>query len=183
MEKNLQDTSYLGNSAILAKERGNRPAISSSDSAKCPFCLENKDLLEYIWLEKQVDDDSIRIVNNKYPICHVDQPVYGYHDVVIDTHHHLKTLCQFSIEHWYVLLTAMQEHIKKMAEDERIAFIQIFKNHGIKAGASIAHSHWQIVGLEKIPKGANRTDESNPFVQKAQDACMVCQLINHLDKE
>jgi UDPglucose--hexose-1-phosphate uridylyltransferase len=42
--------------------------------------------------------------------------------------------------------------VRDLSQDNRIAYISIFKNEGINAGATQEHSHTQIIGLPIIPK-------------------------------
>jgi UDPglucose--hexose-1-phosphate uridylyltransferase len=48
-------------------------------------------------------------------------------------------------------LEVLRQRLGALAQDPRIEFIQIFKNRGIMAGATLAHPHSQIVALPMIP--------------------------------
>src|SRR3989344_6058906 len=55
-------------------------------------------------------------------------------------------------------------------KDNKIKHIALFKNHGKDAGASIQHSHCQLVGLDFIPK--HILEES-----KASKKCVHCDIL------
>ncbi|MGL5675705.1 MAG: galactose-1-phosphate uridylyltransferase [Cellulosilyticaceae bacterium] len=144
----LYNEPILAASSIVAPKRTARPSVDKEAKDQCPFCKENAHMLEHLWLEKHTEaEDRIRIVNNKYPITGED--LKGAHDVVIDTLKHNRHIATFGEGHWYDLLEIMQKRYRMLAKENEC--IQIFKNNGQKAGASIAHSHWQIVALAQIP--------------------------------
>ena len=178
----LIEKPFSNSSVIFADNRTSRPHIMPNDhTTLCPFCLENERLLEQVWMERSLlENESIRIVNNKYPICDTQGELYGVHDVVIDTVDHVKRPIDFSVKHWCALLEIMQERWKILSKDSRINFIQIFKNYGVKAGASISHSHWQIVGLEKLPAIIYQEQIA---MFNSNNKCLLCELIENLDTQ
>lgn len=162
-------------SCIIAEGRRDRPFVGA-EKAKCPFCLGNEQMLENIWLENSTDNGFIaRIVSNKYPICGIDKTLYGVHDVVIDTSKHIEAPKDFSITHWENVFLLMQKRWIDLKKNPRINFIQIFKNSGEKAGASIAHSHWQIVALEEIPLTMLQEYESSKAF------CIICRVMRETE--
>lgn len=169
---------YFLENCIIAEERKLRPTIGESQKA-CPFCKKNEELLENIHIEVSVEnEEAIRIVANKYPIASEEGPIYGIHDVVIDTLNHVMHPKEFSIKHWCILLQAIQARWNELCKNSRIKFIQIFKNHGIKAGASIYHSHWQIIGLEELPYGMMH-QYIHYNQRKTEIECYLCQEQNN----
>ncbi len=66
-----------------------------------------------------------------------------------------------------------------MSKDERIKYIHIYKNRGLFAGASMGHSHSQIVGLPLVP-------DENPGVTrhfKETGHCLLCEIIEQEIKD
>lgn len=169
----------FGRSCIVANEREKRPFIGK-EKKQCPFCKENDWMIDQVWLEhkdKENLDINIRIVNNKYPLCDKGEELYGIHDVVIDTPIHNANPKDYSSEHWKALLTILQERWIMIKQDKRIEFIQIFKNYGERAGASINHSHWQIVALEAPPITMDIEYE------KSARGCIVCEWLKQLNTD
>jgi UDPglucose--hexose-1-phosphate uridylyltransferase len=171
----------LGLGSLFAPKREARPTIAQDEETLCPFCLKNVDQIEKIWIEKKVADDVIRVVNNKFPLCHPDLEEYGYHDVIIDTAFHSQQMQNFSLVHWRALLEVMQNRLQQLSLDSRIQMIQLFKNQGASAGASIAHSHWQIVALEKIPPLKAWHYEKMSQQLEGLGTCPICSFLNQLE--
>ena len=145
-------SAHFFDNCLVSTKRKERPHIGKQSNV-CPFCDVSRDL-EHIYEEVWAQDELCAIIAaNKYPIVSPDVEPYGYHDVVIDTAHHNEHPKDFSALHWQKLLEGLHSRWETLSKDPRIHFIQIFKNYGTLAGASIYHSHWQIVALEQIPMG------------------------------
>lgn len=170
----LYENEALGISTIIAENRQKRPNKVKGESM-CPFCKQNESAIEQVVMETFTsDEDHIRIVNNKYPVCHKRRDLYGIHDVVIETLYHDRKPHSFSKSHWYDLIKLIQLRWLEISQDERIQFIQVFKNEGEKAGASIMHSHWQIIALEETLLTMKRHYES-VREQYEKEGCWLCK--------
>lgn len=170
----LSENEALGISSIISENRQKRPQQVKSEGT-CPFCIQNKAAIEQVFMEKITSDgEHIRIVNNKYPICSTEGPVCGKHDVVIETLHHHKKPHAFSKAHWRELLKLIQRRWQELAGDSHVNFIQVFKNEGERAGASIMHPHWQIVALEEVPLTMLRHYESVKNIYETR-GCALCK--------
>ncbi len=180
----IQEDPYLLRNCIVAENRKKRPIIRDV-ADKCPFCEGNEKYIDQIKLEVSSEENKflVRIVNNKYPICDTLSSPYGVHDVVIDTPRHLEHPKDFSINHWESLLGAMQRRWEEIAHDPKIKFIQIFKNYGKEAGASISHSHWQIIGLGDIPYHMNLQYEHYNAFYKEKGSCYLCSKLQKLESD
>lgn len=171
----LYDESYSNRSFILSESRGIRPSVKGA-TATCPFCKKNEKLIEKTWLKYgTLENDLIRVIGNKYPVCTLDGPLYGYHDVIVDTIDHDKQPFEMSIEHWCMLMKAFRARYEALAMDSRLHMIQIFKNNGCEAGASIAHSHWQLVALEDVPASLKRQYDAEEQYYREKGSCRVCE--------
>ena len=99
----------------------------------------------------------VRVVPNRYPA--VDQgtrdsdaphshdagSLIGQHDVVVECADFLTQLQQLSITQLTRVLLAWQLRVLQLHADGRFPHIRIFRNQGVMAGASLPHSHSQIV--------------------------------------
>ena len=175
---------YLISNCIIAENRKKRPEIDEN-SLSCPFCLGHEEDIEEVRLETKDEAGNflIKIVNNKYPICTPLSEPYGIHDVVIDTPNHLEKPKDFLEEHWRVLLQTMQARWREMVMDPKIEFIQVFKNYGKAAGASISHSHWQMVALSEIPYHVALQYEHYNAFYKQDQSCYICHMLKELPND
>ena len=61
-------------------------------------------------------------------------------------------LADLDTDHIYDTLLIFRERILDLKNDTRFKYILVFKNHGISAGASLEHSHSQLIATPIIPR-------------------------------
>lgn len=149
---------------IIARGRQDRPMdkvkkdINKEENKEydkgCPFCRGNE---ENISQETDVINKNnqwvVKSVKNKYPIID-DNPlseIKGDHDVIIDTYKHNGNFFNMNEEEFYYLLLMYKKRFKDFKENKNVKYICLFKNHLRDAGASLMHSHSQILSLPFIP--------------------------------
>ncbi|WP_160677660.1 DUF4931 domain-containing protein [Clostridium sp. C8-1-8] len=170
-----------GRQVIIATNRSKRPIHNNhklripSDTdmsvhdIKCPFCRGNEEETPIEIYRIGKDPWNVRVVKNKYPTIVEDgEDIKGYHYVVIETLEHNTKLYQYDVEKWRDIFTAYKYTVEKCFEHKEIEFVQIFKNYGVKGGASLEHPHSQIIALNFTP--LSRTSKSL--------GCLVCEEIN-----
>lgn len=174
----LYNESYSNRSFILSEGRDARPSVRGGKTT-CPFCQGNEEMIEHIWLEQPTKEgDTVRVINNKYPVCTSEGPLYGYHDVIVDTLTHDKQPFELDLKHWHVLFETVMARYKMLEGDQRLKLVQIFKNNGHGAGASIEHSHWQLVALEHIPHSLKMQYDAEEKYYTEQGRCRQCDGMN-----
>ena len=82
------------------------------------------------------------------------------------------------------MLWAYRERVLDLKQDKRFRYILIFKNHGAAAGASLEHTHSQLIALPIIPR--NVRDEISGARQHYQqkERCVYCDIVRQeLDQQ
>lgn len=194
-------------SVLVATARSMRPkkaeeAVARDTRAhvdKCPFCRGNEQLTPpaiatYPATTPATNDGAwqIRIVENLYPVLGDDRPNaslnfglqqtidgYGRHEVIIDHHAHGIAVHEMSAAHLTLLFQAYRARMGELyASDRRLRYVLVFKNFGPAAGASIAHTHSQIIAMPVVPHNVQaEVDNSRRFYEK-HDQCIFCSLID-----
>lgn len=160
---------------------------------KCPFCKGNEDKTPpTIMAYPNETDWEVRIVENLYPVLGDDnrndglvfglqQAIdgYGRHEVLIDHHQHGIAIHEMEESHLKMLFSAYQDRIGQLYQaDDRLKFILVFKNFGPAAGASIPHTHSQIIAMPVVPENLhNEIHYSREYFRK-QHRCIFCSLID-----
>ncbi len=185
----------LDSYVIIATERKKRPREFTEDKEEpienhvCYFCPGNENLTppEITRIEKN-GKWQIRVVDNKFPAVKLEgnpefrtdnnyftfAGAFGKHEVVIDTPEHNKKFSEFSVEEITELLRVYIDRINVMGKIQGIKYVFVFKNYGKEGGASIAHSHSQIISYNLIPATIKKREDA---VLK-YDHCPYCDIIN-----
>ena len=69
---------------------------------------------------------------------------YGYHEVIIETPEHNTSLAKMPESQIREIMWAYVKRFQEIRKDRNIKYIQIFKNKGREAGATLSHPHSQL---------------------------------------
>ncbi len=97
----------------------------------------------------------------------------GQHEVVVETPQHGVEFSQLPVERIKQIYLMLQQRYRQLATDRRIKYIQIYKNRGLFAGASLEHSHSQILALPEVP--SENQGLSRYYEQEGQ--CLLCTIL------
>jgi UDPglucose--hexose-1-phosphate uridylyltransferase len=192
-----------GDWVVIASGRAKRPEMfkkeerlkEESPEKDCPFCdFENlKNAItsfeEGKKVERITENWSAISVPNKYPAFvpseelekRYENSLYqtinavGYHEVVI-TRDHSKSLGQLEVEKVREVLSLYKERYVDLKEKKHVNYISIFHNHGVEAGASIAHPHSQILTTPLIDVDLNKALEKGRSYSEKKKNCIYCQM-------
>jgi UDPglucose--hexose-1-phosphate uridylyltransferase len=107
----------------------------------------------------------VRVVPNRFPVLRIEgsldkegEGIYdrmsgiGAHEVIIETPKTGQEIEEQPLEHIAEVVGIWRARITDLLRDERFRYILVFKNHGAQAGATLSHSHSQIIALPVTPK-------------------------------
>ena len=187
---------------IFAAERAVRPVDGGSGpggrrAEDCPFCEGNEPLTPpEVWSVRRPGSPadapgwSVRVIPNKYPalenrtgsITQDDSPFgrmtgIGAHEVVIETPRHDRDLSRLPAAQVRRVLTAYRERLKSLYADPRMIYVTIFKNRGRAAGASLIHSHSQVIATPLLPHNVKRKLTTSAGYYTEHGRCLHCDLL------
>lgn len=131
----------------------------------CLFCPSNEELTpKEIGRVEYKGSWKMRWFLNKFPAVEkkgtskikskkflVEGNTYGVHEIIAETQHHKTQLADLPVQQIRELLEVYKLRINTLSKVKGIKYVQIFKNHGKEAGASLIHSHTQLAALPEIP--------------------------------
>jgi UDPglucose--hexose-1-phosphate uridylyltransferase len=197
----LRRDPITGRWVIISTEREKRPSSYGKYSVElkggfCPFCEGNEqhtpsELLAYRnGSEKDQPGWTLRVVPNKYPALHIEgeldrQPEgmfdkmngIGAHEVVVETPLHDMNLSKMKTEDVSNVFWAFRDRVLDLKRDGRFKSILIFKNHGEAAGATLEHSHSQIIALPIVPKYSAEEINGAKNYFNYKDRCVYCDIM------
>ena len=191
----LRKDYILDRYVIVSDKRGKRPielkpediAPEKSPAPLCYFCPGNESMTP---AEKGRFSDPwhIRWFDNKFqivepkgnPVIRTDNKyftfsdAYGHHEVIVDSRDHSRQLQDLSESEMLDVLKIYRNRMVELAKEDPIRYVHLFKNFGKDAGASIRHSHTQIISLNHVPR---LIQEEIDAVKKFH-ACPFCEILN-----
>jgi UDPglucose--hexose-1-phosphate uridylyltransferase len=186
---------------IIATERGRRPRdfIREPDhdaTISCPFCYGNevKTPAELFAIRESGPPDSpnwrVRVFPNKYPALRIEGELnsrgyglydvmngIGAHEVIVETPDHDKGMADLTTAGITDVLIAYRARIADLCRDSRFRAMVLFKNHGARAGASLTHSHSQLIALPITPPVVATELKICRNYFAAKERCIICDLI------
>ena len=186
---------------IIATERGRRPRDfhveeDTTSMTSCPFCYGNEDKTpnEIFAIRPSGMPNAanwrVRVIPNKYPALRVEGELnsrgygpydvmngIGAHEVIIETPDHNRSLADLTANEITDVLTTYRARYLDLRKDFRLRYMVIFKNHGQRAGASLQHSHSQLIAVPLLPPVASTELSVAKDYFKAKERCIFCDLI------
>jgi UDPglucose--hexose-1-phosphate uridylyltransferase len=167
----------VGRWVVIAPERALRPIDVPSQPTQVempfdPFAVGNEsgttaEILAFRDAGTVPDGPGwrVRVIPNKYPAVqfaasmqtHSDG-IYesvsgqGTHEVIIECPHTEPNLSRLSVANITEVLAAYRDRMIELKKDPRLAHVVIFKNQGPLAGASVHHSHSQLMATPFVPQ-------------------------------
>ncbi len=104
---------------------------------------------------------------------------YGRHEVIVDHPEHGIALHHMSESHIALLFRAYRERMEQLyRSNQRLRYVLVFKNFGPAAGASIAHTHSQIIAMPVIPDNVQAEVTNSRLFYQKNHRCIFCSLID-----
>jgi UDPglucose--hexose-1-phosphate uridylyltransferase len=167
---------------------------------QCPFCGGNESLTPKataVYRNGQVLTDTdhervtgwqVRCIPNLYPAVGPESshpaPVimgkgwqvhkgYGFHEVIVETPEHRNILSTFTSKEITLLMQVYKDRVLFYRSQKGIVYVSLFKNSGEAGGASLEHTHTQLIALPVIPSILKREQE----VIHNINYCPYCEIV------
>ncbi len=198
----LRKDPVLGRWVIISTERGKRPtdfahAPEEKKGGFCPFDYGNEDKTPpevMAYRENGSSPDSpgwqVRVVPNKFPALAIEGEVdragegmydkmngIGAHEVIIETPDHDVSFADLPLPHIALVIKAAQQRMIDLQGDTRFRYIQLFRNRGQAAGASLEHPHSQLIALPILPKRLTEELGGSKKYYGYKERCVFCDII------
>ncbi|MGE5485448.1 MAG: DUF4931 domain-containing protein [Ignavibacteriales bacterium] len=195
----LRKDPLTGTWVVIATERGKRPSdfarpAPAAKGGTCPFCYGSErmtppEVLAYRdGSEPDTPGWSVRVVPNKFPALSPDlereearrfgpfleMNASGGHEVLIESPKHDSTLGTHDAGQVELILRAVKERLVHYRDSGRVEYVQVFKNAGPAAGASLEHTHFQMISLPLVPDAVER--ETAKMRGNGGHKCALCDI-------
>jgi UDPglucose--hexose-1-phosphate uridylyltransferase len=167
-----------GRWVIIGGERAGRPnefveAATRQQDLPCPFCAgheaETPPTIATFGSSK-MRPWLVRVVPNKYPAVSVEgtlsvplsadgtrsvpttSAAFGRHEVIVESPDHVATISELDDCELDAVFSAYHARLQDLGRSGDFRYVQIFKNVGPGAGASLEHLHSQLIALPTVPE-------------------------------
>lgn len=198
----LRKEPVTGRWVIIASERSARPTDFKSTpqpikSNFCPFCEGNEaktppEIMAY--REKGTKANTrgwrVRVVPNKFPALQIEgkqnkrgEGIYdmmngiGAHEVIIESPKHVLSLTALDNGSVEEVLWCYRDRLIDLKKDKRFVYGLLFKNVGVAAGASLEHSHSQLIVTPIVPQQVINEMTGAETFYKYRGRCLFCDMI------
>jgi UDPglucose--hexose-1-phosphate uridylyltransferase len=188
---------------IIATDRVRRPSDFARESLPvtssgrfCPFCEghESKTPPEVLAYRNGSAANqpgwSLRVIPNKFPVLQIEGDLdregeglfdrmhgIGAHEVVIEAPHHalnITELADYAVEQ---VLWAFRDRVLDLKNDRRLRYVLLFRNQGEAAGATLEHTHSQLIALPVVPMRVQEELEVSQRYYRFKERCLFCDLV------
>jgi UDPglucose--hexose-1-phosphate uridylyltransferase len=198
----LRKDPIIGRWVIISNERAKRPQdfIVKEEiprATMCPFCKGNEgstppEIMAYRDDHSKPNTPgwSLRVVPNKFPALKIEgglnregRGVYdmmngvGAHEVIIECPEHRLNFSELSEKSIENVLWSYRDRIIDLQKDQRFKYILIFKNAGAAAGASLEHTHSQLIALPIVPINVKREIDGSKKYYQYKERCIFCDIL------
>ncbi len=172
---------------------------TTGEREPCPFCEGQEhdtphEVLAYRTPGSPADGPGwqLRVVPNRFPAVRAFPPVadapgspglfhavpaHGRHEVVIETSRHESDPGGMTDAEVAAVFRAYRGRLVSLAADERLAYAAVFKNVGAEAGASLGHTHSQVVATAFVPPAVRAELDGAAAYHAARGRCVFCDVM------
>jgi len=198
----LRKDPIVGRWVIIASSRAKRPHDFDSTPQRqqgrfCPFCEGNEDktpgeIIAYRRPGSQRNREGwrVRVIPNKFPALEIEgqlnkrgEGIYdmmrgvGAHEVIIESSRHLVSTSELSEEELREVFWVYRDRLVDLKKDPRLVYGMIFKNVGAAAGASLEHTHSQLIVTPIVPINVWEEMTGSLEFYNYRGRCVYCDMI------
>jgi UDPglucose--hexose-1-phosphate uridylyltransferase len=193
----LRRDPVAGRWVIIASERARRPddfgqePMLTPRNLPCAFCAGNEGMTPQDIISVRGDGRwKARVVANKFPALMVEgglekrgEGMYdlmngvGAHEVIIESPRHEVSITGLSEGEVRDVLWLYKQRLLDLRNDYRLVYGLVFKNVKDKAGASMEHTHSQLIATPIVPMQVEAEIRRCSEYFDFRDRCLLCDMI------
>ncbi|OYV86408.1 MAG: galactose-1-phosphate uridylyltransferase [Planctomycetia bacterium 21-64-5] len=132
----------------------------------------------------------VRAVPNKFPALEIEGDLHkrgdgiydmmrgvGAHEVIIESPRHLLSTSDLTEEELCEVLWVYRDRLVDLKKDPRLVYGMIFKNVGAAAGASLEHTHSQLIVTPIVPIVVMEEMKGSQEFYRYRGRCVFCDMV------
>lgn len=106
----------------------------------------------------------------------------GHHEVIIESPTHDAHPADAQISQLRLVVNAYVDRLRELSGKPYVRYVSIFRNHGLEAGASLSHTHSQIIATSMIPRTVREEMKASREFWRRNRKCIFCSIIQKESK-
>jgi len=200
----LRRDPVIGRWIIIQYDQAKEPSEYAAQSVQkkrvgkfCPFCAGNESKTPpEIYVDRSPGSQpnergwNLRVIANKFPALRIEGDLerkgigiydqmngVGAHEVIIETPDHNRDIADLNTAEVEKIILSFKHRCVDLKKDHRFEYILVFKNHGESAGASLEHSHSQLIALPIVPKKIKEALRGAQRYYGFKERCVYCDIM------
>ena len=180
-----------------------QPPSTAAPKGPCPFCRGYETqtpsptlVLHARGVDPTSEDWLVRVVPNKFPaVSHSEfdlgepasthsptnlflkRHTQGAHEVFIESPNHVSSITELPFDHVTLIYQAYQERLLAYRRLGTMRYGVVFKNYGMDAGASLLHTHSQLICTDFLPSDVSKVQRRMQQYMEEHRRCYVCDVL------
>lgn len=178
----------------------------TENNGTCPLCPENEHMTPPAVLVYLSENDKIRKEKDTSDVCHKnwivrvvpnlypafspptkqntaikESPVLlravGHHEVIVESPCHGEAPGVARISQLFYMINAYLDRLAALSAKSYVKHVAFFKNYGQKAGASLSHTHTQLIASPFVPPILEEELTASKNYWNQNHECQFCNII------
>lgn len=107
----------------------------------------------------------------------IKRETLGAHEVIIESPNHVTSITSLSDEHSDLVFEAYRMRLAHWRARAEMKYAVVFKNYGADAGATLVHSHSQLICTSFVPTDVLRIQKRLMQYWESHERCYVCTVL------
>ncbi len=106
----------------------------------------------------------------------------GHHEVLVESPNHDEDPADAELPQLVHVINAYMDRLRELSAKPYVQYVQIFRNHGREAGASLSHAHSQIIATPFVPTIVEEELTASKDFWNQHEKCVFCDIMEKESK-
>lgn len=126
---------------------------------------------------EHLSNDSAECQNESHADLFEYCELHGGHEVIVETPNHVESITSLTENHAAAVFNAYAERVRHWVEVPGVQYVVVFKNVGAAAGASLRHTHSQLIATSLLPPAMEEIGGRMLAHRRRTDRCLLCDML------
>lgn len=103
--------------------------------------------------------------------------LHGGHEVIVESPRHVESITDLSPAQAARVFEAYAQRMRYWSSAAGVQYVTVFKNVGAAAGASLRHTHSQLVATSLLPPNLERIERTTSDYFRQTGQCLLCAML------